>query len=186
MKSIVIAIISILCAEASTCQPPKKNNFALDFDFDFDLLWDALLIEDHKPISIFNSASQESVKYTIKNDTLTEEYMHIKILSKKGDFFNVKTASPFNEKDVSEGWIESKEVGTYLRPRNSAGDVPIYSSSSRNSEFKIVNERGRGPVEIIDIKPNGWFKVKIKDKGEIIIGWLSKYNQCPNPYSTCN
>lgn len=174
MKSIIIAIIFSL----TTCQ--SSSDKSLEWP------WNALLIENHKSINIFDSVSQENVKYTIKNDTLTEDYVLMEVLSKRDNFFYVKTASALDDKIVSEGWIESKHVGIYLRAKNVTGDVPIYSSPNDKSEFKFINANGKGLVEILDINPKGWFKIICKDKKGIIVGWLSKENQCPNPYSTCN
>jgi len=173
MKTLLI-IVSLFFS----CQNQKST----------EILWNALLIPNQKEIPIYTSYKDSVIKYYIKNDTLKEEFILIKILEKKKDFFKVKTASAFNEEKTSEGWIAIKNVGVYLRPRNEEEIIPIYDNPIKTSAYKNIN--GRKPeffnlINIIDIKER-WFKIKYIENKNIKEGWLNYENQCSNPYSTCN
>lgn len=170
---IIVMIIALLFG----CQTKNTTNN--------EWPWNALLIENQKPINVFTTSESHEVKYTIMNDTVNEEYMLIEILQKEGTLFKIKSASAFNDSIKSEGWINNKHVGIYLRSREISGSVPLYNSPKDNSSYTDINGNRTELMRIIDIK-NGWLKIEFNENGLVKEGWIKKENQCPNPYSTCN
>lgn len=173
MKSIII----FLFVFASSCNAQESNQNGW--------IWNTLLILNQENIPVYENSNNTKIKYHIMNDTLNEEYYLLSISKKENGFFKVKTASAFTEDEISEGWIEPKFVGIFLRARNEIGTVPIYESPNDKAEHSNINSNLYNLVNVIEIK-DGWLKIQYKENDSVRIGWLKHENQCSNPYSTCN
>lgn len=141
----------------------------LDIDY-----FDEIMIYDHP---------QGNVIKKVKNDSIKEEFVEFGLLDKNDSMFYIVARSSLTEEIITTGWIQKK---SYLRIFSSVyvGKTVLYKSPDRSSKILAEVEYGVDSYEVIDFYDN-WLKVRVKEKGKFIEGWMPPEEQCPNVYSTC-
>jgi hypothetical protein len=140
-------------------------------------------------IVLFDRAKSSIATQFIDN-TNTDVYYEVEIISKKNDRFQIKL-NPINYDSITVDinifwWIETKNIGVGLR-NCERSKIPIYDKPKKESTKKDVYVYAAESViaNITDIKEN-WLKISFEtfDKKKIT-GWLSPNNQCFNLFTMC-
>lgn len=147
----------------------EKTRVFLDIDY-----YDEIMIYDY---------SQRNVIRKVKNDSIKEEFVVFGLLDKNDSMFYVVALSSLMEKIITTGWIQKK---SYLRIFSSVyvGKTVLYKSPDRSSEVLVEMEYSADSYEVTDFCDK-WLKIRVKEKGKFIEGWMPPEEQCPNVYSTC-
>lgn len=147
----------------------EKTRAFLDIDY-----YDEIMIYDYP---------QGNVIKKVKNDSIKEEFVVFGLLDKNDSMFYVVAHSSLMEKIITTGWIQKK---SYLRIFSSVyvGKTVLYKSPDRSSEVLVKVEYSADSYEVTDFCDR-WLKIRVKEKGKFIEGWMPPEEQCCNVYSTC-
>lgn len=124
------------------------------------------------------------VKARLKHDFINEDYLIFTIDNTLPNYFKVTISYAINGKAIS-GWVKKdKYLGTY--PRAYSEPVQLYLKPDKSSKVAgMINPEDAEMAQILNCATN-WTYIRLKVKGHIKEGWLSRSDQCPNPYTTCN
>ena len=125
-----------------------------------------------------------TVKTQLKHDLKNEDYLIFTIEETLPHYFRMTISHSINGKPIS-GWVKkAKYLGTY--PRAYSEPLQLYSKPDKTSTVtSIINPEDGKFTQILSCLID-WTYVRIEIKGQIKEGWLSRLDQCPNPYTTCN
>ena len=127
-----------------------------------------------------------SVIDQIKNDSTTEDFLHLDISDQQGQFFFVSISLTV-QKITKEGWIKKADyIGAYVRKDAYPMDLVLYKEKNVSEENKII-VKGWTPVLLtIEKYAEDWAFVSTMQNGKIFNGWILMKDLCANSYSTCN
>ena len=143
-----------------------------------------ILIPKQIEIPLYDKPLNKIV-FTIKNDTVKEDYCLIQLKSISKDWAKI-SATTVSDTTTKIGWIEKKYMGIYPNPY--FGDIAkLYSDADTISAVKsTIIKPEFSPANIFQCKGK-WLYIKYMDAdNKMKEGWLSPDDQCANPYTTCN
>ena len=123
---------------------------------------------------------------SIKNDIKNEDYLVINIQKNVNNYYFVEISRSLS-KLSKVGWIRQSDY-LVINASNfiNSKTLILYSSPDINSEPLMTLDEYAYLLFKIEVCNGDWLYVRKEYKGIEYIGWLSKKNQCANPYSTCN
>jgi len=138
------------------------------------------ILKEKKIYSVYNKPSKSSsITYYLDNDSINENYYVVEIYKIKDDWAQISAYSPMKTYK-NKGWIELVNLGIFPSSELILFKLP----NEKTEKIKIANYDYR-ILDILDCK-NKWLKVSYSDSLRKYEGWLPPYNQCANPYTTCN
>ncbi len=136
-----------------------------------------LIFNDQQKINVYDSFIGNNTINYLMNDTITEDYFVIEIISSKNNRYQIEGTSILNRGIT--GWIDLQNIGINTRSRDNK--LILYNKPRYSSDHLVISDTDR-LVEVKSISSN-WLKIIWVDKKEY---WLPPEYQCPNPYTTCN
>jgi hypothetical protein len=122
----------------------------------------------------------------IQNDTISENFILLKIIEVKKDFFRVQIGLKMSDEQLN-GWIKSADyVGAYHKNERFPMDLLLYSNPNLEEENKILLKNWNpGFITILDFKKE-WVLIVVNYEGVRKKGWIHRDSLCANSYSTCS
>ena len=139
---------------------------------------EVLLLPDTSYVPIYNKANGVVID-SIRNYWPKDQYPIISIYKVKGDFAKVTTWMPLDDNYPDKaGWVETKDLGTYICSFSDSELIPVMCQPDFNSEisFEIIVSQWSGCHRIIDAY-DGWLYIQNKYNPKEF-GWLSPDYQC--------
>jgi hypothetical protein len=145
---------------------------------------DAFLLPNNRKVFIYSDSSKSSeVLFSIKNDSIKENYFNLFIHQFKDNMFLV-TPSDMTNKKYKKGWISIGNVGIYSN--NYSKKLKLYSKPDKNKGVEnVFDDYINIPLNVLKCKDK-WLFVSFVLNKKKYEGWLSPDSQCANVFTTCN
>ncbi len=148
------------------------------------------------PVNVYKNAIDDSVRYCIMQDTISDIYYYVQILESSPLRFKVQLSysdGPTSNPDFI-GWIDKQNCVVYSRyyhGENNSQYIKLYKEPNASSPFEIIYVDFDDSFSIlfnviefsIDVDSSVWYKTCFYYRNKLYVGWIDKY--CSIIYDSC-
>ena len=137
-----------------------------------------------RPVELYDKPGGNVVE-TIKNDSASEDYLHLDIIEQTDAYFNVIISSI--KISNKRGWIRKADyIGAYKKHEKFPMDLTIYKDKNVIDSNKIVIKDWTPDLLTIINCDGKWTFVSLTQNKKKYEGWIETGELCANAYTYCN
>ncbi len=151
-----------------------------------------MIFKCNVPVNVYKNAIDDSVRYCIMQDTISERYYNVQILESSPLRFKVQLS--YSDGSTSNpdfiGWIDKQNCfvySRYYRDENDSQYIKLYKEPNASSPFEIIYVAFSISFNVIEFSidedSSVWYKICFYYKNKLYVGWVDKY--CPFIYDQC-